>query len=459
MPCFFAILLLYYYCFKSIIFACEYLRKLINARALYHMKVKDVMSPQVDYVTTDTKVRDVCRVIFGRGINGVPVCKGKKVIGFITERDILAKFYPSMQEYMEDPTSSSDFEGMEGKVSEIFELTAKDIMSNNPTKVFADTPLLRAQSLMAVHKVGRLPIVDKKENLIGILSKGDIFRATVGDRLELAQDEEYNDWLSKRYYLTVNWKNRLSLEIPDLVKVLRQNKVERIVDIGCGTGEHVIELAKHGFTVWGIERSKLMIDEANKKIKNLPKRVASKVKFITGEYEELLPELTKVELQAALILGNSISHNPYNYKSVIKKTEQVLSGNKVMIFQIENFEKVFKKQNSLLDFIRVKADYQASPYQEHVFLEYLDPSRDGGKTILKTFAIFDFDGRKWKFYGLRNILFAYVIKEKIEKILRESGYKNIKFYGSSYDGREWNYLFRKPFKPLESDWLNVVAKR
>lgn len=423
------------------------------------MQVKDVMSPQVDYVTVITTVRDVCRLIFGRGINGTPVCKGKKVVGFITEHDILQQFYPTMQEYVEDSIHSSDFERMEEEIAEIFARTAGDIMSKNPTTISLDTPLLHANSLMSTHKVGRLPVLNKKRELIGIISKGDIFRAAVGDKLELAEDEEYNDWLSKRYYLTVNWKNRLSLEMPDLLKILRQNKVEKVLDIGCGTGDHVIELARNGLTAWGIERSKLMINEANEKIKGLPKRAVNRVKFIAGEYEELLPELTKVGFGAILFMGNSISHNPYNYTRVIKKSVQTLVDNKVMIFQIENFEKVFKKQNSLLDFIRAKADYHASPYQEHVFLEYLDPSRDGGKTILKTFAIFDFDGKKWKFYGLRNALFAYITKEKIEKVLKESGYKNIKFYGSSYDGRKWDYLFRKPFKPLESDWLNVVAKR
>ena len=58
------------------------------------MKVANVMSRQVDYVTKNTSVKDVCRLIFGRGINGVPVREGKKIVGFITERDVISKFYP-----------------------------------------------------------------------------------------------------------------------------------------------------------------------------------------------------------------------------------------------------------------------------------------------------------------------------------------------------------------------------
>lgn len=423
------------------------------------MRVTDVMAKQVDYVTVNTTVKDVARLIFGRGINGVPVCKGKKVIGFITERDILAQFYPSMQEYVEDPFRTGDFERMEGKISEILGLRVEKIMSKNLTKVTPDTPLLKAQSLMSIHKVGRLPVVDEKDNLIGIISKGDIFRAAVGDKLELAEDEEYNDWLSKRYYLTVDWKNRFSFELPDLMNLFRKNKVERVVDIGCGTGEHVIEFAKHGLIAFGIERSRLMVDAANNKAKVLPEAVRKRIRFIAGEYENLLPELEREEFHAATILGNSLSHNPYNYQSLIKKTAQILSKKSIIVFQVRNFEKIFKTQKRLDDFIPVESAYETSPYQEHVFLEYYDPSRDGGKTILKTFAIFDFDGKRWKFYGLRNALFAYITKEKIQKVLKANGYKDIKFYGSSYDGRKWDYLFRKPFKLLESDWLNVVAKR
>ena len=110
------------------------------------MKVADAMSRHVDHVLPDTKVKDVSLLIFGRGINGVPVCKARKVIGFITERDILSQFYPSLDEYAQDPFREGDFEGMEKKVQDIFEMTADKIMSTNITRVTPSTPLLRAQS-------------------------------------------------------------------------------------------------------------------------------------------------------------------------------------------------------------------------------------------------------------------------------------------------------------------------
>lgn len=52
---------------------------------------------------------------------------------------------------------------------------------------------------------------------------------------------------------------------------------------------------------------------------------------------------------------------------------------------------------------------------------------------------------------------AYNTKETIKKDLEKLGYKKISIYGGDFDGKHWDYLFRKEFKPLESDWLNVVA--
>ncbi|MBI2420573.1 MAG: CBS domain-containing protein [Candidatus Levybacteria bacterium] len=172
------------------------------------MVVSDVMSRAVDYVTTNATVKDISRIIFGKSINGVPVVESGKVVGFITERDILSKFYPSVQDYMEDPVNTSDFESMEKEISNILSMKASKIMSKHPITVTADTPLLKAQSLMFINKVGRLPVVDENNKLIGIVSKSDIFRAVVGDQIPTSGEEEYHDWVSRHYDLATGWEGK-----------------------------------------------------------------------------------------------------------------------------------------------------------------------------------------------------------------------------------------------------------
>lgn len=421
------------------------------------MKVGDVMSRYVDTISPKQKVKEAALIIFGRGINGVPVCKGKKVIGFITEKDILSKFYPSMAEYMEDPVHAGDFEGMEKNLSEITELSVEKIMSKNPITVTPETPLLRAQALMLAKNVGRLAVVDKKNNLVGMISAGDIFRSAVGDKILFTENEDYNDWLTKTYYQAVDVKDRMEHEIPDFLKVFLKNKVISILDVGCGTGDHSIELARRGFHVLGVDRSQEMIKEANKRKRALSEEVMKRLKFYCCDFDAVLLK-RKESFDAAIIMGNAISHNPHTYKEIIKRVAQKLSRNGLIILQITNFDKVIKVQRRLLsfNFTKLKGD----PNREYAFLEFYDKPNEKGKTILKTFAILVSEGgKRWKWVGARNSLMAYTNKKIIRDVLKKSGLSRVSFFGGSFDGKNWDYLFRKPFDPQESDWMNIIAQK
>ena len=54
-----------------------------------------------------------------------------------------------------------------------------------------------------------------------------------------------------------------------LAKLLAPQPGERILDLGCGTGELTSEIAAHGALVIGVDRSRHMIDEARKKFPSL----------------------------------------------------------------------------------------------------------------------------------------------------------------------------------------------
>lgn len=416
------------------------------------MKVSDVMSTTLDYVNKDTKVKEICRIIFGRGINGVPVCKGKKVIGFISERDILAKFFPTQAEFAESPFKEGNFEEMEEKADYIFSLTAEKIMSKNISTITADTPLMRAQSTMLVKKVGRLPVVDSKGNLVGMISKGDIFRAAVGDKLPFTAEEEYHDWQAKHYDIITDWSQRLSNEIPDLVALFKKHNVKNVLDIGYGTGEHDIALAREGFDVLGVESSRFMYNTAEKKRQDLPKNIADRLTFTTGSYVKTLSSSGQ-ELKAAIFMGNAFPHLVPHYNQVFSSVAKLLpQKGALVVLQVTNFEKIFKVRNRIIDttFGKSKKDFLA----EHLFVRYYDPADKNGYLTLNT-AIFDHDGKRWKFRTMNSTSIVNLNKAKIEAFLKKYGFKKISFYGGNYFGR----LFKEPFKLLESDWLNVIAER
>lgn len=414
------------------------------------MKVSAIMEQQVDFVTIDTTVKEVCHLIFERGINGVPVCEGKKVIGFITERDVLSKFFPTMQEYIEDPIHEGNFEGMEQKVTDIFSLAAEKIMSNNPIVIDQDAPILQAQSLMFVHKIGRLPVVDEKGNLVGIVAKGDIFRTIVGQKLSLGDEESYFDWQANYYDYFMDWKVRLNNEMPGLVKAFKKAKVKKIIDIACSTGEHSIALAKNGFEVVGLDSSGKMIRISDLKKAKLSDDIRDKVQFLKG-YKESIPKFPK-DFDAAIFMGNALSHVIVTDSDILKETVNVLrSGKGVLVFQISNYDKVLRKNDGLREFVIKR--FGLGFGQDHAFLTFYKKGK--GKTIIHTRAIFDYVGDKWVLRGMNDTQVMYFGRKEIEKMLKKLDFKEIDFYGSRFN----SHLFKNSFNLLESDWLNVIAKR
>lgn len=416
------------------------------------MKVSDVMQKNVDFVYPDTPLIGVAKLIFGNRINGLPVCKGKKVIGFVAETDILAKFHPTMQEFTEDPFSSSNFENMEEKIQEILNLTAKDIMNKKPITVSTDDPLLRADSLMRLRDVGRLPVVDKKENLVGIISMGDIFKSLVGEKLPLEEDEQFHDWLSKRYDIIIDQKTRLSKEIPDLVKMFRELNVKKILDIGCGTGPHAIDLAQEGFEVLGMDRSSRMIDAAQGKTKSLPKEIQQRVKFISKDYRNLDVLLGK-KFDAAIFMGSALAHVE-NPQQVLQDVSKVLNDKAVIICQIVNYDKVIRVNNRLYDVNIRKSSYPEE--REQAFLRFYDEKEEGFLT--QNLSVFVRGLKRWRFKGLRSMRVYPLTKENVTTFLEKIKFSNIRYYGGD-KGFFYDYLFRQPFSQSKSDVLTIVARR
>ena len=73
--------------------------------------------------------------------------------------------------------------------------------------------------------------------------------------------QEYFDSHAPRYMQNPFTYGTLK-EIDFLIEEMDLPKGSRILDIGCGTGRHAIELAKHGYTVTGVDISSGMLTEA-----------------------------------------------------------------------------------------------------------------------------------------------------------------------------------------------------
>ncbi|MEK7592854.1 MAG: CBS domain-containing protein [Patescibacteria group bacterium] len=142
------------------------------------MKVFDVMSRKIVTVSPKSELKELWKAIFKLHIHALPVVDAKnRLLGIVSEEDLLKPLYSNYQQYIEDFVTATDFEQMEGKIVEVAKLLAKDVMCPRVIFTRVESPAMRALSRMLVRNVHQLPVLDNNDRIVGMITKGDIFDA------------------------------------------------------------------------------------------------------------------------------------------------------------------------------------------------------------------------------------------------------------------------------------------
>jgi SAM-dependent methyltransferase len=108
-------------------------------------------------------------------------------------------------------------------------------------------------------------------------------------------------------------------DIPRIVKLFKKNRVRSVLDLGCGSGRHLIHLAKNGFDVYGIDNSKHGINVAKKWLK----KENLKVKLRLGNIYKKLPY--RNDFFDGIISTQTLHHGKIeNIRNLIKEMKRVL---------------------------------------------------------------------------------------------------------------------------------------
>jgi CBS domain-containing protein len=133
------------------------------------MKVKDVMHKGVDWVSPDTPVTELAKLMRQHDVGSIPIGENDKLIGMVTDRDIVCN-------------------GLAQSGFDAHRATARDVMTEGIHCCREDDDLAKAVRHMETLKVRRLPVINKSKRMVGILSLGDIGNAASTDLLsELAK--------------------------------------------------------------------------------------------------------------------------------------------------------------------------------------------------------------------------------------------------------------------------------
>ena len=116
------------------------------------MKVSEVMTPNPRTVQLSDSIEDAARIMRDEDTGAVPVIEDDRVVGMITDRDIVIR-----------AVADGDFE-----------CTIDDIVSDDVVCATPEMTTAEAAELMGEHQIRRLPVVDDDDHLVGIISLGDL---------------------------------------------------------------------------------------------------------------------------------------------------------------------------------------------------------------------------------------------------------------------------------------------
>ncbi len=120
-----------------------------------NMKVKDCMCNNVAYLMPDSTIQDCAKLMCDKHVGCIPVCdENKKIVGLVTDRDVILRSIACEKDISKTPVS--------------------DIMTCKVWCCGPEEEIEQAEKTMAKEQIRRLPVVDEKNQVIGIITLGDL---------------------------------------------------------------------------------------------------------------------------------------------------------------------------------------------------------------------------------------------------------------------------------------------
>jgi CBS domain-containing protein len=128
------------------------------------MKVKEAMHRGADWVSPETPITELARLMRERDIGAIPIGENDHLIGIVTDRDIVCK-------------------GLAQDNFDVRRAMARDVMTAGIHCCREDDDLAKAVRHMEELEVRRLPVINKSKRMVGILSLGDVSHSAPGELL------------------------------------------------------------------------------------------------------------------------------------------------------------------------------------------------------------------------------------------------------------------------------------
>lgn len=134
-------------------------------QTLVIMKTNEIMTPNPAWIGPDETLIEAATQMKTRNVGILPVCNHNRLVGVLTDRDIAIRAVANGL----DPHS----------------VPVRTVMSRLIFSCFEDQDQEIAACIMETNHIRRLPVLDRNEHLVGIISLGDLAVRTNDEELAL----------------------------------------------------------------------------------------------------------------------------------------------------------------------------------------------------------------------------------------------------------------------------------
>ncbi len=140
----------------------------------------EIMTADVVAVHPDTPVAEVAAAMGQHGVSGVPVVEAdRRVVGVVSEKDFLSRMGVSEpRNFMSLVAGCLKTKGC--VALPIKRAVARDLMSAPAVTVTPETTVRTIAALLTDRGINRVAVTDPEGRLLGLVSRGDIIKATMG---------------------------------------------------------------------------------------------------------------------------------------------------------------------------------------------------------------------------------------------------------------------------------------
>ena len=148
-----------------------------------HIRVKNIMTANPKTVSATSPLNGVVKLLLSSIFTGIPVVDNdRRPVGVITQSDLIYKAKIPIKLSI---LPEKDRARLDEYLLKLAPQKAEDIMTQPAITIDQDKMMTDAIAVMVEKKVKRLPVVDGKGNIVGVLSRMDIFHAIT---------HEFPDW-------------------------------------------------------------------------------------------------------------------------------------------------------------------------------------------------------------------------------------------------------------------------